>query len=505
MDLSFAELLEQQTNFNFSEGSSIEVDVISITPKHVIVDFGFKSEGHISIEEFKDILGDVRVNIGDKIHVFLETLDDGEGSSVLSYKKAVQENAKEDIIKSKKEDYYIEVVGKKVVNKGFVADYYGMEVFIPLSLIDIKSKNSYDFLIREKFKVKVIKYDFDKNSIFTSRKHYIEKELGISFEDEFKKLKIGSEIKGSVKAFVKYGAFIDLGFMDSLLHLNDISWKKIDHASEILDINQELSLIVCNKDEDKKRVSVSLKDFDTSPWEKFLNNSVDDNIEVKIQKIQKNGIIVSYNNEIDLFIHYTELSWYSIKDKIEDYFSIGQTINVKITEIKHDLKDVKLNYRDNVKNPLIEFTKNHKEGEIFELTVVDTGDKFLKVKVEDIVLGYIFGEEISWNFDSYKELKNYKSGDIVKAELKAIEFSNNSLKFSIKNTKENPFLKFIDLKKGTLINTTVVSVEKIFLVVETDNGARTLVKNESRADVFVGQVLPLKIKNANEKSLDLML
>ena len=506
MDLSFAELLEQQTNFNFLEGSSIQVDVISITNKHVVVDFGFKSEGHIDIEEFKDILGELRVKVGDKIYVLLETIDNGEGTSVLSYKKAIQENAKEDIVKSKEEeDYYIDVIGKKVVNKGFVADYYGMEVFIPLSLMDIKIKNSYEFLLKEKFKVKVIKYDFDKNSVFASRKHYIEKELGINFEDEFNKLKIGAEVTGSVKAFVKYGAFIDLGFMDSLLHLNDISWKKIEHASEVLDINQELSLIVCNKDEERKRVSVSLKDFDTSPWENFLNNNVGDKIQVTIDKIQKNGIIVSYDNSIDFFIHYTELSWYSIKDKIEEYFSLGQVIEVKISEIKHDMKDVKLNYRDGVKNPLIEFTKNHNEGEVFDVKVIDTGDKFLKVKVEEGVVGYIFGEEVSWNFDSYKQLKNYKVGDIVTAEFKTIEFSNNSLKFSIKNTKENPFLSYIDMKKGSQINTTVISVEKMFLVVETENGARTLVKNESKENIQIGQNLLLKIKNSNEKSLDLML
>lgn len=506
MDLSFKELFEQQVDFNFLEGNNIDVDIIDITNKHVIVDFGFKSEGYIDIDEFKNISGELSVKVGDSVKVILESIDDGEGSSVLSYKKAVQENAKEEIIKSHEEDYYIEVIGKKVVNKGFVADFNGMEVFIPLSLIDIKSKNNYDFLINEKFNVKIIKYDFDKNSIFASRKHYIEKELGINFEDEFAKLKVGSKVTGTVKTFVKYGAFIDLGFMDSLLHLNDISWKTVNHASDVLEVNQKLDLVVSNIDVEKKRVSVSLKDFDTSPWENFLNNNqVEDMIEVVISDIYKNGIIVTYNDSIDFFIHYTDLSWYSIKDKIENYFSKGQHISVKINEIRHESKEVKLNYRDNVKNPLIEFTKDHKEGEVFEVKVVNVGDKFLKVEVEDGVQGYIFGEEMSWNFDSYKELKKYKVGDILKAELKHIEFSNHILKFSVKNLIENPFLSFLDKKKGEEIEVTVLSSEKQFFIVETDNGARTLVKNNSNENFISGDKVLLKIKNSSENSLDLML
>ena len=228
-------------------------------------------------------------------------------------------------------------------------------------------------------------------------------------------------------------------------------------------------------------------------------------INVEISDIYKNGIVVSYDNSIDFFIHYTDLSWYSIKDKIEEYFSKGQNIDVKINEIRHESKEVKLNYRDNVKNPLIEFTKEHKEGEVFEVTVVNVGDKFLKVEVESGVQGYIFGEEMSWNFDSYKELNKYKIGDTLKAELKYIEFSNHVLKFSVKNLIENPFLSFIDKKKGSEIEVTVISSEKQFLIVETYNGARTLVKNNSNKDFVSGDKLVVKIKNSSESSLDLML
>jgi small subunit ribosomal protein S1 len=506
MELTFEELFEQQINFNFLEGSNIDVEIIEINNNNVVVDFGFKSEGYINIEEFKDIFGSIKVKVGDNIKVLLESIDDGQGNSSLSYTKAIQEIAKENIIKSHKEEkHYIEVVGKKLVNKGFVADYFGLEVFIPLSLLDIKSKNDYSFLINEKFNVKVIKYDFDKNSVFASRKHYIEKELGISFEEEFAKLNVGSKVIGSVKTFVNYGAFIDLGFMDSLLHLNDISWKKINHANEVLKVNQELELIVSNIDRERKRLSVSLKDFDTTPWENFLNNKLNDIITVNISKIQKNGIIVCYDNSIDFFIHYTELSWYSIKDKIHEYFSLNQDIEVKITSIKHDIKDVKLNYRDNIRNPLIEFTKEHKEGDLLEVEISDTGDKFIKVIIKEGIFGYIFGEELSWNFDSHKELKNYKIGDFVKAEIKLIECSNNSIKLSIKNTIKNPFLEFIDLKKGTTINVTVIKNEKHFLIVETKNGARTLVKNNSQEkELLTGDLIDLKIKNSSENSLDLV-
>lgn len=505
MKSNFKELLEEYFNESkhYNEGDLIKTEVLKVTPKNVVVDLGFKSEVYIDIEEFKNQNKELTINQGDIIEVFIELIDDGLGNTVASYQKALQLSSKEIVKKSKEENSSIKVYGKKLVSKGLVADFNSLEVFIPFSLLSKNNEKDYNYLINEEFEVKVIKYDFEKNSIFASRKHHLEEEMGINFEEEFANLNIGDIVKGKVKTFVKYGAFIDLGFMDSLLHLNDISWKKVDFPSDLLNVGQELEFVITVIDRDKKQVSVSLKDLDSSPWENFLDEvNEGEVIEVVINKIKHNGLIVSYKNNIDFFIHYTDLSWYSIKNKIEEYYSLNEKIEVKVSKIEHEYKNVKLNLKEIQRNPIIEFANNNEVGDLFEVKVIDSGYKFIKVQVQKGVIGYIFSEEVSWNFDSKLIMQDIKKGQTLNVKLKSIDFENCSLKFSLKEAQKNPFIEYINLPKGTLINCKVIESKNHFLMVETDNGAKTLVNNEGRQH-NKDETIKLYLKGANKNGLEL--
>jgi small subunit ribosomal protein S1 len=504
MSTEFERLLNENS-LNLIEGSIIKVFVLDITNKMVIVDLNFKSEVQIDIEEFKNFNGDLLVEKNQEIEVLLEKIDDGAGNSLLSYSKG-QERANKNIVEKsfREEDFYIDVIGKRMVNKGYVADYKGLEVFIPFSLLDVKKENNFDFLNNTSFPVKVIKFDFEKNSIFASRKYYLEKELGIDIEEEFSKVQIGDVLKGKVKTFMPYGVFVDFGFTDSLLHLNDMSWKKISDPKSLFQEGQEVEVVVTNIDKEKQRLSISLKEFNQKPWEDFNNEvSQKDTILVSIDKIKSNGIIVSYNEDIDFFIHYSDLSWYSLKNKIETVFSEGEEINVLVDYIDSQRKQANLKLKDLTENPVILFSKENKIGDLFTTTVVDSGSKFLKLKVSEGVYGYLFGEEISWNFDSQKLLSTFEKGTSIKVRFKSYDCDNHSLKFSLKDTMPNPFYFYEEMSKGETVNVVVVDSQKMFLIVETDNGARTLLKNESQTNYKIGQELRLKFKKSTHNSIEL--
>jgi len=499
------EKLLNENQFEFSKGSIINVIVSEITNKSVIVDLNFKSKATIDIEEFKDFNGQLSIDINQEISVLIEQLDDGEGNTILSYAKAQEKVNQKNIQKSLEEDdFYIQVIGKKMVNKGYVASYNGIDVFIPFSLLDIKKENNFDFLNNTKFFVKVIKCDFSKNSIFASRKYYIEKELGINVENEFLNIKKGDVIKGKVKTFMKYGVFIDIGFTDSLLHLNDISWKKINNPSEVFSENDSIEVIVTEVDLDNKRIYISLRELNQKPWKLFKTNvNEGDTIDVSISQIQSSGIIVSYNDNIEFFIHYSELSWVSLKGKIETEFSIGQSISVIVNSINHNKKDVNLKLLNKSENPIMLFDKTHSKGDILQATVIDKGNNFLRIKLNGNVSGYLFGDEISWNFDSMKLLSNFEKGQKISVAYKSFDSKNKLLNFSIKDLLPNPFLDFKNLKKGDLIPVTIIDLQKNLIIVETSNGARSLIQNTLSKNYNNGDRLTLKFKSANNNSIEL--
>jgi small subunit ribosomal protein S1 len=502
---SFEKLLNENLSV-FKENEIVSATVIEINNKNVVVDFNFKSEALLDINEFRSYRNqELSVSVNDTIDLLIEEIDNGDGYPTLSYHKAQKEKGKKNIQKSfNEEESYIEVVGKKLVNKGFVASYEGYDIFIPYSLLDIRKKENFDFLMNTKFFIKVIKVDFERDSIFGSRKYYLEKEEGINVLDKIKELNIGDIIEGEVKSFVKYGAFLDLGFTDSLLHLNDVSWKNFDSVKDLFNYGDILKVKVTGVDLDKERVYISLKENDLSIWDDFKDNfKKNDKIDLTVSRIKHNGLVVQYNNAIDFFIHYTELSWYSIKNKIENHYSIGEKVIGHIRDIDYNKKGAFITLKSKENNPIIMFSKNNKFGDKFDATIVETGTKFLKIKIGEVI-GYIFGEELSWNYDSHKVLDNYKKNDTVEVSFKSADVDNYALKFSIKDTIENPFSKYSEESSGTEVEVVVLESKNNIILVQTDNGVKTLVQNRAATDINVGNKLTLKIKNSNDFSLELM-
>lgn len=311
---------------------------MQVNHKDVVVDFGAKAEVVLPKSEFS-----TAPTVGQSLKLLVLSLDDGEGNLKLSHQGAEKLIYEKEIKKSfESQDYFIEVNCVHSNDKGLICNYHGINLFIPSSLIDSRIVDNSSF-VGQTFFVKVVKFIPKDNNFFASRRFVLEKQHGIDSDQAFKDIKVGDKLRGRVKSFMNYGAFINLGFMDSLLHVNDISWRNFDLPSEGLKIGEDLTVIVIAKDEEKKRISVSIKDLNPEPWNNFkTENKEGSKIEAEIIKIQKAGFVVRpiEHSELEFFIHFSDLGNTFEKQKIQSEFEKGDILELVIVKFKEDKKSI---------------------------------------------------------------------------------------------------------------------------------------------------------------------
>lgn len=337
---NFEQLLNESQVLIPQVNDLIDAQVIQVNHKDVVVDFGAKSEVILPKSEFS-----VLPKVGDSLKLLVLSLDDGEGNLKLSHQAAEKQIYEKELKKSfESQDYFIEVECISSNDKGLICSYHGINLFIPSSLIDSRIVDNSNF-VGQKFFVKVVKFIPKDNNFFASRRFVLEKQHGVDSDQAFRDIKVGDQLRGRVKSFMNYGAFINLGFMDSLLHVNDISWKNLDLPSEGLTIGEDINVVVVSKDEEKKRLSVSIKDLNLEPWFNFkLSSKENSRVEVKIIKIQKSGFVVSpvLHSDLEFFIPFSDLGSTSDKQKIQNTFEIGDLIHVSVVRFKDDKKSIEV-------------------------------------------------------------------------------------------------------------------------------------------------------------------
>lgn len=337
---NFEQLLNESQVVLPKVGELIDASVIQVNHKDVVVDFGAKSEVIIQKNEFSKI-----PSVGQTLKLLVTSLDDGEGNLKLSYQGAEKIIYEKELKKSfESQDYFIEVDCVRSSDKGLICNYHGINLFIPSSLVDSRIVDNSSF-VGQSFLVKVIKFIPKDNNFFASRRFVLEKQHGIDSDQAFKDIKVGDKLRGRVKSFMNYGAFINLGFMDSLLHVNDISWRNFDVPSEGLSIGEDLTVIVISKDEEKKRISVSVKDLNQEPWLNFKNlNKEGSKINAEIIKIQKAGFVIRPvdHSELEFFVHFSDLGNTVEKQKIQGEFEKGDILELVIVKFKEDKKSIEV-------------------------------------------------------------------------------------------------------------------------------------------------------------------
>ncbi len=443
-------------------GSIIKGKVIDIKNNNVIIDSGLKSESYIPIEEFKNYKGKIKIKIKDTIKLFIDNFESGNGQTILSREKAKKYEIWNNLETSYTQSKIIKGIITNRVKGGFTVDVDGVKSFLPGSLIDIKPVKDTTVLEGKLLDFKVIKLDKKNNNIVLSRKAAIINDNNIEKKKLLKKIYEGSVIKGIVKNLTDYGAFIDLGNLDGLLHITDISWKRIRHPNEILKIGEEIKIKIIKFDKEKNRVSLGLKQLTKDPW-KNIKNKYPKNTKIKgkITNLTNYGCFIEIKEGIEGLAHISEIDWINKNINPFKIFNIGQKIEAVILKIDKTKRRISLGIKQCKPNPWINFSKKYNKGDIIKGKIKSITDFGIFIGFKEGIDGLIHSSDISWNINNEFNINNiYKKGITIKTKILQIDVNKERISLGIKQLKEDPFNKYLLFKKNKLINCKVIEIKK---------------------------------------------
>ena len=476
-------LAESQLNSEIKEGTIIKGTISEIDNDAVTVDIGAKVEGRIAKREFIFSKDKKELEVGDIIDVYLEKIENHHGDCVLSRSKAKNKEIWAEIEKSFNAGELVDgVITGKV--KGGLSAEIGITAFLPGSQIDTRPLRDVSHLIDVPQKFKVLKMDVKRNNIVVSRRAVLEETHKELREERFSQLTLGDVVEGRIKAITDYGAFVDLGGYDSLLHSSDITYRRIGHPSEVLKIDQVVKVKIIKVDPDKNRVSCGLKQLEEDPWTKVEGKfNVGDVLKGICTNVTDYGIFIEVENGIEGLAHRDMLTWSSKKNSQPgNLFARSQSVDCIILEIDYIKKRLSLGVKQLTPNPFEKYNEQNPIGTIVETEIKAIKDNIIFCSLEDDIDGAIFSQNISW--DSHEDLKDlvqkYSIGDKIKAKI--IENKNDKIALSIKEVEGNPFDEIKDKSVGDTVTCTVFEVADFGVkVIIGTNGPRTVIKKNDLA------------------------
>jgi small subunit ribosomal protein S1 len=459
----------EDTLKNLQEGQIIRGRVIQVTPSEVIVDIGYKSEGVISIAEFTDYEGHVTVAVNDKIDVLLESIEDQNGYVVLSKDKAEKMRVWDDVEKAFREG--TNVRGRIIDRiKGGLAVDIGVKAFLPGSLVDTKPVKNLDFLRGKEFEFKVISVDKKRGNIVLSRKAVIEVEQEAKKRETLAQLEEGRVLRGTVKNLTDYGAFVDLGGLDGLLHVTDISWGRINHPSDVLKVGDEIDVVVLKFDKETERVSLGTKQLTADPWEQVPEKyPVGSRVSGRVTNVTDYGAFVELEQGIEGLIHVSEMSWSKKMKNPSKVVSVGDTVEAIISDVNTDTRRISLSLKDTLPDPWEGVAEKYPIGSEITGKVRNLTDFGAFVEIEEGVDGLIHVSDMSWTKRIKHPSEVLKKGDEVKATITHIDPENRRISLSIKEFMPNEWEEFKKKHSvGSVIEGTVTRIADFGVFVNID-------------------------------------
>ena len=482
MSESFAELFEQsQIENKMRPGSIISAKVLDIKSDTVIVNAGLKSEGIIPIDQFYDESGELEITIGDDIDVSLDSIEDGYGVTRLSREKAKRKIAWEELEKAHEENKTVTGIITDRVKGGFTVEVGKVRAFLPGSLVDVRPVRDTTFLEGKPIDFKVIKVDQRRNNIVVSRRAVVETETNIDIDEVIETLKEGALVKGIVKNLTDYGAFIDLGGIDGLLHITDMAWKRVKNPSEIVGIGDEIEVKVLKFDSEKKRVSLGLKQMGDDPWLNLTKRYPEgENLSGKVTSLADYGCFVELEEGVEGLVHVSEMDWTNKNVHPSKLVHIGQEVNVKILDIDQERRRISLGIKQCEENPWEKFASNHNKGDHVTGTIKSITDFGIFVGLDGGIDGLVHMSDVSWNDDMEASARNFSKGDEIKTVVLGVDSDRERISLGIKQLEDDPFSSFVTAnQKGSLVNGIVKKVDQELVVISlTDEVEGTLKASE---------------------------
>lgn len=450
----FEKLLSE--SFNKSEAKLHEVVtglVVQIEKDFAIIDIGHKSVGYVSINEFNVIEGEEGVKTGDKIEVYVESFENDRGQMVLSKHKADMMKAWDQIQSATEKD---EVIQGKIISrvKGGLAVDIGVKAFLPGSQVDLRPIRHLDKMIGKTFDFKVIKFNKKRGNIVLSRRALLEKDREALKEKTLTQIKEGEILVGVVKNITDYGAFVDLGGVDGLLHITDMSWGRISHPSELFQVGDEINVKILSFDREKQRVSLGLKQILPDPWAKAAAKySPGMKVQGRVVSIADYGAFVELEEGVEGLIHVSEMSWSKRNKSPGKFVEVGQEIEVVVLDMNSDNKRISLGMKQIKPNPWVEIAERYEVGQLIKGTIRNITDFGLFIGIEEGIDGLVHVSDISWTERIKHPGELYKKGDELEAKVLNIDVENERFSLGIRQLTEDPWVKVIDDypigKKGT--------------------------------------------------------
>jgi small subunit ribosomal protein S1 len=517
MSESFAQLFEQtQVEKQMRPGAIVIGTVVRVGPDVVVVNAGLKSEGVIPIEQFYNDSGVPEVHVGDSVEVALDAVEDGTGETRLSREKA-RRTKQWDLLEQvmeKSEKVIGQISGK--VKGGFTVDIGDIRAFLPGSLVDIRPVRDLSHLEGKDLEFKIVKIDRKRNNVVVSRRAVVESEGSAEREALLSNLEEGQVVKGVVKNLTDYGAFIDLGGIDGLLHITDMAWKRIKQPSDIVNIGDEIDVKVLKFDRERNRVSLGLKQLGEDPWENLTRRyPVHSKVFGKVTNIADYGCFVEIEEGVEGLVHVSEMDWTNKNIHPSKVVHLGDEIEVMVLDIDVDRRRISLGIKQCQSNPWEDFASRHNKSDKIKGVIKSITDFGIFVGLEGGIDGLLHLSDLSWNAPGEEAVHNFKKGDEIETVILAIDPERERISLGIKQLERDPFELYVaEHPKGSIVTGKVSAIDAkgvtVTLADSVEGYIRAADLSRERVDdihtvVTVGQEVEAKFTGVNRKNHTIML
>jgi len=512
MSESFAELFEQSLNdIDMKPGSIITGTIVDVDSDWVTVNAGLKSEGVISRQEFLDENGEFKLQVGDEVKVALDAVEDGFGETRLSREKARRAETWMVLEQAFEKDQPVMGVINGKVKGGFTVDVNTIRAFLPGSLVDVRPVREVDHLMYKELEFKLIKLDQKRNNVVVSRRAVLESVNTAERDELLANLQEGQNVKGVVKNLTDYGAFVDLGGVDGLLHITDMSWKRIKHPSEIVNVGDEIDVKVLKFDRERNRVSLGLKQLGEDPWIE-IKNRYPENTRVKavVTNLTDYGCFAELEEGVEGLVHVSEMDWTNKNIHPSKLVQLGDEVEVMILDIDQERRRISLGLKQCQQNPWDSFAEKFKKGDRISGNIKSITDFGIFIGLEGEIDGLVHLSDISWDEPGEQAVRQYTKGDKLDTVILSIDPERERISLGIKQLSDDPFANFAGQnEKGSIVKGTVKEVDAKEAIVTLADGVEGVLKaseisrdrvEDARNAINVGEEVELLVIGVDRKN-----
>ena len=505
MTESFQELFEESLkSIEMKSGSIVTGTVVEIDKDWITVHAGLKSEGTIPADQFLNDKGEIEVAVGDEVRVSLEAVEDGFGATRLSREKAKRAEVWLELEEANKSNETVIGVITGKVKGGFTVELRGLRAFLPGSLVDVRPLREISHLENIDLEFKVIKLDTKRNNVVVSRRAVMESANSTDRDALLETLEEGNSVKGVIKNLTDYGAFVDLGGVDGLLHITDMSWKRIKHPSEMIAIGDEIDVKVLKFDRERNRVSLGMKQMGDDPWGDIKGRyPVGKKTKARITNLTDYGCFAELEDGVEGLVHVSEMDWTNKNVHPSKIVDLGQEVDVMILEIDEERRRISLGIKQCFSNPWSDFAAKKNKGDKVSGTIKSITDFGIFIGLEGGIDGLVHLSDISWHDNGEESVRNYKKGDEVETSILSIDSERERISLGIKQLSDDPFMGYVTgNEKGSIVKGKVINVdEKMATISLSENVEATLKASEFSRDSVSDLKSKLKLDDEVEAKI----